>query len=203
MTGFVSAYIREFDKEVVIGISDEIQSKLRDHNLQIDKVFGESRHNINYNKSRLLSVARKVGTANTLIITDVKHINMLNDRDFDVFRKIIEGDYIRLVVLNLPATYKALSVPNPMLNRRVQHALTRVLIETIHAMCGDVRFSDSEQDDDDIPDSTHIGRKPNIDIYKKILALVDKGATYKDINKELQCSSSTIAKAKHWRTDNS
>lgn len=201
MTGFVSAYIREFDKDSIISESENIQSKLRDYNLRIDNVFGESRHNINYNKSRLLSVVKKVGTANTLIITDIKHINMLSDRDFEVFRRVIESDYIRLVVLNLPATYRAISVPNPMLNRRVQHGITKVLIEAIHAMCGDDSFNNNDQEDD-IPDSTHIGRRPNIDLYKKILALVDKGATYKEINRELSCSSSTVVKAKNWRLDN-
>lgn len=201
MTEVVSAYIREFDKDSVIKSSDSIQSKLRDHNLQIGKVFGESHHNMNYNKSRLLSIVRKIGTASTLVITDIEHINMLDESEFDIFKKIIENNYIRLVVLNLPATYKAISVPNPMLNRRVQHAMTKVLIETMYAMSGENGFKISNKDDD-TPDSTHIGRKPNIDTYKKILALVDKGATYKEINRQLECSSSTIAKAKHWRVDN-
>lgn len=44
----------------------------------------------------------------------------------------------------------------------------------------------------------HIGRKADTDQYQEIDKLLRAGRTYKDIERELKCSSKTITKAKVW-----
>lgn len=133
-----------------------------------------------------------------LIVESDKVLSALSSGLWTQLRAIIKKYGVTLIVRQIPSTWTA----ELLASHQSAKIATQVLIDVInnnHKERSEWIVQKQKAGIKKAQDTgVHIGRKADIAQYQEIDRLLRAGRTYKNIERELKCSSRTIIKAKVW-----
>lgn len=200
-TFFVRAYLRasteEQDANRARGVIDSFAS---DQSIIICSYYVENESGAQLQRPELFRLLRDCRAGDILLIEDIDRLSRLETNDWEQLKALIKKQEVRIVAVNVPTTWMHLKTSQNDFDARIFSAINEMLIDMLAAIARRDYETRRERQKQGIAKAKsaglYRGKKPNLDRYKSINALLDAGGSWSSIQTVLKCSRSTIAKAK-------
>lgn len=194
------AYMEASDDEK---LSEKTTTSLKDfvksHNIGIDSLYIENQLSDKLDRPELLKLINECKLDDVILVDDINIFSRLTNKCWKKLQHAAQSKNVRVVAINIPATYPSLKSSTKMNNNDGLSVSNNILIEVLGAINSEYnsRYSNKGK-----AKKRSAGRKPDLKLYEAINKLSDDGYTYEDISEELNCSSTTISRAKKWNAEN-
>lgn len=200
MANFVRAYLSATTSSKDLENSQQLLKNFADkHHLQISDFYIESKPNGVLASSELLRLTHDIQQGDIILIENTSVFLALNISLWRQLSVILKDKAVRVVVADIEATWLQLDGKIKSVDIAVMDAL---LIEVLNSVAerevARVKQSQAAGIRKAQLQGKYRGRKPDVAQYKKIIKCLSDGKTYKEIERELHCSSRTIISAKKW-----
>ena len=206
MKNFVRAYLRASTKEQdAKRAKTSLADFASDHDLVVCNWYIENESGATLKRPELFRLLDDCHDGDIILIEDIDRLSRLNTSDWEELKRLIKDKSLKIVAVNVPTTWQQAKSSADDFDNRIIGAINEMLIEMLAAIARrdyeQRRLRQRQGVEKSKRNGKFKGRKRDIDQYKSILKMVDSGCTYKEIQTALSCSSSTIVRAKKWRSD--
>ena len=188
------------DEQDVNRAVDAIEAFLADHNAKASTWFNETESGATLARPKLFQLLEIMEPGDVLLVEQVDRLSRLNANDWASLKSTIMAKGLRIVSLDLPTSHQLVSQPTDDFTSRILEAVNAMLLDMLAATSrkdyDDRRRRQQEGIKQAKAEGKYRGRQPNKDLHNSIEALLTAGHSYRDINRTLKCSYSTIAKVK-------
>lgn len=183
-------------KTVFIAFADK-------YGLEVGVMYIEPKRCTTLKNSQLYRLLSSCHQNDVVLIQDTTVFNKLNSDGWQELYYLVKAKAIRLVVMAIPSTWQAIKDTHQYCDDDQPTSLSSFMIEVLASNARCTLIRNKQVQAAGIKQAQlagrYKGRKPDLTQYKTINELLAAGKSYKEIESELQCSSSTIAKAKKWQ----
>lgn len=176
------------------------------YGLEVGVMYIEPKRCTTLKNSQLHRLLSSCHQNDMVLIQDTTVFNKLNRDGWQELYYLVKAKAIRLVVMAIPSTWQAIKDTHQYCddeNGKQPTSLSSFMIEVLASNARYTVIRNKQVQAAGIKQAQlagrYKGRKPDLTQYKIINELLAAGKSYKEIESELQCSSSTIAKAKKWQ----
>lgn len=207
MNYFTRAYLRA---STVEQDANRAKKKLEEfantHGLSICNWYIENVSGAKLKRPALFQLLNDCTDNDILLVEDIDRLSRLNSNDWKKLKSFIQSKSIRIVAVNVPTTWSQITTSADDFDSRIFSAINEMLIDLLAAVARRDLEQRKERQAQGIEQAkqagVYKGRKPDLDKYRAINKLLDKGFSWSETEEIISCSRRTIARAKKWREEN-
>ena len=187
------------DEKLSKKTTKSLEDFVKSYNMEIDSLYVENQLSDKLDRPELLKLINECKFYDVILVEDINILSRLTNKCWKKLQHAAQSKNVRVVAINIPATYPILKSYAEINNNDVLSISNNILIEVLGAINSEYnsRYSNKSK-----AKKKSTGRKPDLKLYAAINKLSDDGYTYEEISKELNCSSTTISRAKKWNAEN-
>lgn len=198
---FVRAYMRASTEEqdanrARIVIDDFASSQ----NIIICNYYVENESGAQLERPELFRLLRDCRAGDILLIEDIDRLSRLEANEWEKLKAIIKKQEVKIVAVNVPTTWMHLTSTQNDFDARIFSAINDMLIDMLAAIARRDYEKRIERQKQGIAKAKsaglYKGRRTDLERHAAINKLLDAKNSWSAIQKIMECSRSTIAKAK-------
>lgn len=198
---YIYGYLRASTKEQdALRAMGALQQFAKDNNFDIKYTFQENVSGATLDRPKLFEMLDILQPGDVILIEQVDRITRLNSDDWFKLKNIISSKGLNIVSIDIPMSYQALKNNGDEFTNRMVHALNNMLLDVLAATARkdyeDRRRRQAEGIKKAQAKGKFLGKRVNMDLRRKIQALIKDNYTQRDITRMLKCNQHTVVKAR-------
>lgn len=195
--GYLRASTKEQDALRAMGA---LQQFAQDNNFEIKYTFKENVSGATLARPKLFEMLEILQPGDVIFIEQVDRITRLNTEDWNKLRNIINNKGLNIVSIDIPMSYQVLKNTGDEFTNRMAKAFNGLILEVLAASARkdyeDRRRRQAEGIQMARARGKWLGKRVNMDLRKKIQALIKDNYTQREIVKLLGCNAQTVVSAR-------
>ncbi|MER9233973.1 recombinase family protein [Mesorhizobium sp. M0622] len=195
---FIRAYLRASTKEQDAGRARaDLERFVKERGLVVAAWYEENESGATLKRPELERLMRDCHPGDVLLVEQVDRLSRLNEADWEKLRTDLKSKQVRVVALDLPTSWQAVSDGDEF-SRRMVDAINGMMLDMLAAIARkdytDRRRRQSQGIEKAKAEGRMRGRKEDEKRNGKIAVLLRAGLSWSQIVEQEECSRATVAK---------
>ncbi|MER8368040.1 recombinase family protein [Mesorhizobium sp. M1378] len=196
---FIRAYLRASTKEQDAGRARaDLERFAKERGLAVAAWYEENESGATLKRPELDRLMRDCHPQDVLLVEQVDRLSRLNEADWEKLRADLKTKQVRVVALDLPTSWQAVSDAGDEFSRRMAEAINGMMLDMLAAIARkdytDRRRRQAQGIAKAKADGRMRGRQEDAKRNAAILAMLKTGASWNQIVAVMGCSRATVAK---------
>ncbi|MER9962171.1 recombinase family protein [Mesorhizobium sp. M0045] len=196
---FIRAYLRASTKEQDAGRArEDLERFAKERGLAVAAWYEENESGATLKRPELDRLMRDCHPQDVLLVEQVDRLSRLNEADWEKLRADLKAKQVRVVALDLPTSWQAVSDAGDEFSRRMAEAINSMMLDMLAAIARkdytDRKRRQVQGIEKAKADGRMRGRQEDAKRNAAILAMLKTGASWNQIVDVMGCSRATVAK---------
>ena len=180
---------------------EQVEAFIANYDQQIAATYIETASGASLDRPELHRLLSDAKISDVILVEQIDRLSRLSQDDWKQLKKMIEAKQLRIVSLDVPTTWQALSPTKD------EDEITSVVLDSINNMLIELMIAMSRKDFEDRRrrqrqgieaaqkiEGKYIGRRPNLDKHEKVFKYRQIGLTLKEVAEATGYSKSQVCK---------